>query len=811
MNLKQGGNNMIAKVIVDIPSKSVDFTFDYIIPTRLQSILQIGMRVIVPFGPRTIQGYVMSITETPDEQLDTSKLKEVKEVQDIKPELTPELIELSEWYSQYFVTKRISMLEVMLPSAIKAKYTKVFKLNDEQMMPSSLLSKFNKDGQYLYKEAQRNDDITELVQYLNSGAITEETILSQNTTKKKQRAVKVTEDYNYDEVLQTLEKSAKQYDLYAYLLDERHHTVLLRDIEEMGLSKSSIDTLVKKGYVEKYDTVVERDPFETRVFEQEAKQALTESQQEAFDAISAKVNAHEQQTFLLHGVTGSGKTEVYLHTIEEVLELGREAMMLVPEIALTPQMVLRFKRRFGDDVAVLHSGLSKGERYDEWQKIRDGRARVSVGARSSVFAPFKNLGMIIIDEEHESSYKQEDYPRYHARDIAQWRSQYHDCPLILGSATPSLETYARADKKVYDLLPLPTRVNNQAMPEIDIVDMRAELSDGNRSMFSNKLRDAIQTRLEKKEQIVLFLNRRGYASFMLCRDCGHVPQCPNCDISLTYHKSADQLKCHYCGYQETPPNLCANCESEHIRQVGTGTQRVEELLQREFPEANIIRMDVDTTSRKGAHEKLLNDFGAGKGDILLGTQMIAKGLDFPNITLVGVLNADTMLNLPDFRSSERTFQLLTQVAGRAGRHDKEGEVLIQTYNPDHYAIKDVQLNDYLAFYDKEMNYRKLGKYPPYFFLINFTIAHQDMKKVMEASKHIHKILLQHISDKAFVLGPSPAALSRINNEYRFQILVKYKNEPALHEALQYLDDYYHDEYLKHKLSLKIDINPHMMM
>ena len=541
------------------------------------------------------------------------------------------------------------------------------------------------------------------------------------------------------------------------------------------------------------------------------KQHLTSDQQRAFEAISEKIHAHEQCTYLLHGVTGSGKTEVYLQTIEEVLNLNRQAMMLVPEIALTPQMVLRFKRRFGDEVAVLHSGLSKGERYDEWQKIRDGKARVSVGARSSVFAPFKNLGMIIIDEEHESSYKQEDYPRYHARDIAQWRSEYHQCPLILGSATPSLESFARAEKGVYELLSLPNRVNQQALPEVEIVDMREELNSGNRSMFSNQLRDAIQQRLDNQEQIVLFLNRRGYASFMLCRDCGHVPQCPNCDISLTYHKSTDQLKCHYCGHQEVPPNQCPNCESEHIRQMGTGTQRVEELLQEAFQEARIIRMDVDTTSRKGAHEKLLNDFGSGKGDILLGTQMIAKGLDFPNITLVGVLNADTMLNLPDFRASERTYQLLTQVAGRAGRHEKEGQVLIQTYNPDHYAIKDVQENDYTAFFQKEMNYRKIGKYPPYFFLINFTIAHKEMKKVMEASKHIHKILLQHLTDKALVLGPSPAALSRINNEYRFQILVKYKREPALHEALKYLDDYYHDQYLKEKLSLKIDIAPQMKM
>ena len=802
---------MIAKVIVDIPSKSVDFAFDYIIPIRLQSMVQIGMRVIVPFGPRTIQGYIMEITDHPDTNIDVAKLKEIKEIQDIKPELTEELIKLTDWYNNYFVTKRISMLEVMLPSAIKAKYTKVFAIKNEDVVPEYLLRRFNNEGHYPYKEAQYNDDLTILSSLLKKGDVAEVTLLSQNVSKKKQRAVKIIEGFDYDEVLGSLEKSKKQYDLYAYLIDEHHHTILLKQLEEMNFSKSSIDTLMRKGFIEKYDAIVERDPFETRVFEQDDKQQLTVDQQQAFEAILANIKSHEQRTFLLHGVTGSGKTEVYLQTIEEVLHLNRQAMMLVPEIALTPQMVLRFKKRFGDEVAVLHSGLSKGERYDEWQKIRDGKARVSVGARSSVFAPFKNLGMIIIDEEHESSYKQEDYPRYHARDIAQWRSEYHQCPLILGSATPSLETYARADKGVYELLSLPNRVNQQALPRIEIVDMRAELTSGNRSMFSEQLREAIQDRLDKQEQIVLFLNRRGYASFMLCRDCGHVPQCPNCDISLTYHKSSDQLKCHYCGHQEIPPNKCPNCESEHIRQVGTGTQQVEELLQEVFQQARIIRMDVDTTSRKGAHEKLLNDFGSGKGDILLGTQMIAKGLDFPNITLVGVLNADTMLNLPDFRASERTYQLLTQVSGRAGRHEKEGQVIIQTYNPEHYAIKDVQNNDYPAFYHKEMNYRKIGKYPPYFFLINFTIAHKDMKKVMEASKHIHKILLQHLTDKALVLGPSPAALSRINNEYRFQILIKYKSEPTLHEALKYLDDYYHDQYLKEKLSLKIDINPQMMM
>ena len=802
---------MIAKVIVDISSKRVDSTFDYIIPENLEPVVQIGVRVVVPFGSRTIQGYVMQILNDVDADIPIEKLKAIVEVRDIQPELTPELIELTEWFNTYHVTKRISMLEVMLPSAVKAKYTKIFEIVTPNEVPETLKNKFDHDGFYAYQTAQKNNDLHTIKPLLKQGVLKARTILTNKKEKKTQRAVRITDTFDLDDVLARLERYPKQYEVLAYLADERHRDVFLKDIDDIGLSKSSLKTLEQHGYVEKYDAIVERNPFTHHVFEADEKQTLLPQQAEAFHRVLDSMAQKKQETFLLHGVTGSGKTEVYLQIIDKALAEGQEAMMLVPEIALTPQMVLRFKKRFGDEVAVLHSGLSKGERYDEWEKIRDGRARISVGARSSVFAPFKNLGVIIIDEEHEATYKQEDYPRYHARDIAQWRSTYHKCPLILGSATPSLESFARAEKGVYTMLSLPDRVNQQPLPEIEIIDMREELSQGNRSMFSVALRTAIQEKLDRKEQVVLFLNRRGYASFMLCRDCGHVPQCPNCDISLTYHKSTDELKCHYCGYQETPPNVCPSCESEHIRQMGTGTQRVEELLQREFETARIIRMDVDTTSKKGAHERLLNAFESGQGDILLGTQMIAKGLDYPNITLVGVLNADTMLNLPDFRSSERTYQLLTQVAGRAGRHDKPGQVIIQTYNPEHYAIQDVRDSDYETFYQKEMRYRQIGKYPPYFYLINFTISHQDMKKVLQATQHIHQILLQHLSDKAFVLGPSPAAIARINNAFRFQILVKYKHEPALFEALQYLEEYYYTQYLKDKLSLKIDINPQMMM
>ncbi|MGV3274287.1 primosomal protein N' [Staphylococcus sp. 11261D007BR] len=802
---------MIAQVIVDVDSKRVDKTFDYIIPQQFKDIIKPGIRVVVPFGPRKIQGYVMNCIDDAQSEMDLSRLKPIIEVKDITPELTEELVQLSEWYHRNFISKRISILEAMLPSAIKAKYQKAFQIVDASQLPEEILSLFNQEGYYDYQKAQKENNVEAMSFYLSTGAIKEVTRLQQRTKKRTQKAVRICSDVNPDELLGRLENKPKQYELICFLLDEQHRDVFLKELHDMSFSPSSIKTLEKYQLIEKYDAVVERDPYEGRVFEADEKQSLTSEQMQAYQSLSEAVQERRSETFLLHGVTGSGKTEVYLHIIEDVLNQGQNAMMLVPEIALTPQMVLRFKARFGDEVAVLHSALSAGERYDEWQKIRDGRARVSVGARSSIFAPFKHLGIIIIDEEHEATYKQEDYPRYHAKDIAEWRGRYHHCPLVLGSATPSLESYARAEKGVYTLLSMPNRVNQRPLPNIEVLDMREELANGNRSMFSETLAEGIEARLERKEQVVLFLNRRGYASFMLCRDCGHVPQCPHCDISLTYHKTNDQLKCHYCGYQEQAPMRCPNCESEHIRQMGTGTQRVEELLQQRFPEARIIRMDVDTTSKKGSHEKLLNQFGSGQGDILLGTQMIAKGLDFPNITLVGVLNADTMLNLPDFRSSERTFQILTQVAGRAGRHDKTGEVIIQTYNPDHYAIEYVKQANYLEFYRKEMTYRQLAHYPPYYYLINFTVAHEQMKEVLQASTHIHQLLIQQLSEQALILGPSPAPLSRINNEYRFQVLVKFKSEPHLVQVLQYLDDYYHELFIQKKLTLKIDINPYMMM
>ena len=524
---------------------------------------------------------------------------------------------------------------------------------------------------------------------------------------------------------------------------------------------------------------------DNQTFEKTTALSLNAEQQVAVETILQSVQEQQSQTYLLEGITGSGKTEVYLQVIAEVLNQGKTAIMLVPEISLTPQMVQRFKSRFGEHVAVMHSGLSQGEKYDEWRKIERGEAEVVVGARSAIFAPIENIGVIIVDEEHEASYKQEETPRYHARDLAIWRSEYHHCPVVLGSATPSLESRARAQKNVYQRLRLTQRANQAAtLPTIDVVDMRKEVENGNVSSFSMSLQEKLQERLEKNEQSVLLLNRRGYSSFVMCRDCGYVLPCPNCDISLTLHMDSKTMKCHYCGHEERIPYRCPNCGQDKIRYYGTGTQKVEEELQTLLPESRILRMDVDTTRRKGAHEKILRTFGEGQADILLGTQMIAKGLDFPNVTLVGVLNADTALNLPDFRSSERTFQLLTQVSGRAGRAEKPGEVIIQSFNPEHYAIQLAKAQDYEDFYTKEMYIRHRGDYPPYYFTVQITASHPEENEAAKQMFQIATKLKQGLSPQAILLGPTPNAIMRVNNRYFYQVIIKYKQEPMLQPLLK---------------------------
>ncbi|MEW9501357.1 primosomal protein N' [Jeotgalibacillus marinus] len=801
---------MIASVIVDVPAKQTDRAFEYRVPESMQGLIQRGMRVVVPFGPRKIQGFVVGFPE----QSSFKQLKDIEELLDIVPVLNQELLSLGLWLSQETLCYQISAMQVMLPAAMKAKYEKVFDaLVPIDDLPQTIIEHMDRNGQLTWKKGTENNLLRDLQTLVTSGEMELRYEVKSKAKKKKERIISLALSCDHAiEVIQSMSaRSEKQKKVLHMFLQSENTPLPVKIVkEETGATSATIRTMIDRGFLEESQKEVYRDPFEHREFKRTKSFRLTDEQQQAIDPILDKVDDYSHETFLLHGVTGSGKTEVYLQTIDKVLQQDRQAIMLVPEISLTPQMVERFKGRFGDQVAVMHSGLSVGEKYDEWRKIHRKEVNVVVGARSAIFSPFERLGVIIIDEEHETSYKQEDTPRYHARDVAIERAKRHGCPVILGSATPSLETFARAQKGLYYLLTLSKRMNDQAMPHVSIVDMREELRKGNRSMFSRDLLEQLQLRLEKNEQTVLFLNKRGHSSFIMCRDCGYVMQCPYCEVSMTYHRHSEQMKCHYCGHQDRVPVICPECHSEHIRYFGTGTQKVEEELATLLPQARVIRMDVDTTSRKGSHEKLLAAFGEGQADILLGTQMIAKGLDFPNITLVGVLSADTMLHLPDFRSAEKTFQLLTQVSGRAGRHDKEGEVIIQTYTPEHYSIDLAKSQEFEAFYKHEMIMRKTGQYPPFYYMALITLSHENVLKVVAVCEEITSLIKQKLSSQVIILGPVASPIARIQNRYRYQCLIKYKQEQGLKPLLKsILNDYQSSK--KDSITIQIDVQPYMMM
>jgi primosomal protein N' (replication factor Y) (superfamily II helicase) len=805
----------VASVIVDVPAMQTDRTYDYSIPDEWNGSIFPGMRVIVPFGPRKIQGFVIELKEKGE----VSKLKSIVEPMDLVPVLNKELLALGSWLTEKTLCFKISAFQAMLPAAMKAKYEKFFQLEEgrgSDELPLSLRRFFQNGRQASWKSIEESAMLPLIHKEVKQGSVEVIYRVKAKGNKKTVRKLYLNIPLDkVDEVKNGLPPQAsKQKQIIEYMMDSAPggDGILASTLkEEMGTTSSTVKSLIHKEILIEKSVEMYRDPFENRTFEKTSSLSLTLQQEQAIRPILSTIDQEEHHTFLLYGVTGSGKTEIYLQSIQRVLQKGKEAIVLVPEISLTPQMVHRFKGRFGDDVAVLHSGLSVGEKYDEWRKIQRKEVKVVVGARSAVFAPFENIGIIIIDEEHETSYKQEENPRYHARDVAIYRGSYHQCPVILGSATPSLESFARASKGVYKLLTLDKRMNDGPLPSVEIVDMREELRKGNRSMFSTNLFEKLQDRIEKGEQTVLFLNRRGHSSFIMCRDCGFVLQCPNCDISLTYHRYSNGMKCHYCGYEEGVPTTCQECTSEHIRYFGTGTQKVEEELTKLLPDARIIRMDVDTTSRKGSHEKLLTAFGEGKADILLGTQMIAKGLDFPNITLVGVLSADTMLHLPDFRAAEKTFQLLTQVSGRAGRHLLPGEVIIQTYTPEHYSIELASNHDFNRFYQQEMKMRKMGSYPPFYYITMITLSHEDLMKVVDISEKMTAYIRSKLSETTIILGPVASPIPRIKNRYRYQCLIKYKREPNLGSTLKTVLDQFQQQYSSQGLTISIDVNPYMMM
>lgn len=799
---------MIAEVIVDVAAYPIDRPFDYKIPELFEGFVEPGMRVKVPFGPRKVVGYVIEVKE--HSELDEKKIKQIEELIDFETIFSEELLACSKWLAEDTLAYRIDALQVMLPAAMRAKYEKFIQIEQvEAIIDLEFLDMLQGRSRVPLKVANTPHLLKQLKAYTQSGAVLVETAVKQQTSMKKVRMIQIEKEDVLKTIIETVSKQAvKQRELIEWMT--RHAGTIIEASKLMTdaeVSASVLKVVVEKGAALEKKVEVYREPDAFEIRDTAAPTDLTSYQQHAVNEVVSAFSNRQDTTFLLHGITGSGKTEVYLRTIEQVLAQEKEAIVLVPEIALTPQMTSRFKERFGNQVAVMHSALSAGEKYDEWRRIHRKEVKVVVGARSAVFAPFENLGIIILDEEHESTYKQEDTPRYHARDVAIWRATYNQCPVILGSATPALESYARASKGVYQLLELPKRAKEQALPNVNVVDMRAELKDGNRSMFSVPLAEAVRDRLEKKEQTVLFLNKRGFSSFVLCRDCGTTIQCPNCDISLTYHRATENLKCHYCGHEEHVPHICPECESEHIRFFGTGTQKAEEEIAKLFPEARVLRMDVDTTRQKGAHARLLQKFSEGQADILLGTQMIAKGLDFPNITLVGVLAADTTLHLADFRAAEKTFQLLTQVSGRAGRHELEGEVFIQTYTPAHYAIELAKAQKYEPFYNMEMSNRKQYGYPPFYFIVNVQFSHEDLMKVVSYAEKATRFLREELSPESVVIGPTASAISRVNNRYRYQCLVKYKKEPKLTETLQALIRFYRTDWIKDGLLLSVDKSP----
>ena len=612
-------------------------------------------------------------------------------------------------------------------------------------------------------------------------------------------------DYNFYKTYVVLNKSndeIKDY-LHNYKRINKQSELLNILLENEKILKSECNVSALKALKEK-ELVSEIKETEYRINKCEnenlVKHKLNDEQLNAYNVIS---NDLENNTYLLEGITGSGKTEVYLNLIDNVLKKGKSAILLVPEISLTMQIVNRLYDWFGKTVSILHSALSNGEKYDEYLKILRGDAKVVVGTRSAIFAPLKDIGIIIIDEEHSDTYKQENTPRYNAIDIASVRCKYHNCPLVIGSATPTLEAKARAIKGVYKHVLLTKRAGDGSLPNVEIVSMVEEIKKGN-FIISSKLDEKIKMALERKEQIVILLNRRGYSTTITCSSCGYTYKCPNCDITLTYHKSTNNLRCHYCGYTKIKDNVCPNCKEDALNYLGLGTEKVETELNKMYPTARVVRMDQDTTSKKGAHEKIINDFKEYKYDILLGTQMISKGLDFPKVTLVGIINADSTLNIPSFRSSEKTFSLLYQASGRAGRSGLKGNVIIQTYNPDNYVLNYVKNNNFNDFYNYEMNNRRIMKYPPYYYLVSLKVVSKDYKKALDMSYKVVDYLKKNIDRTSIVLGPTTASLFKFNNNYRFQIVIKYRFDKKIKESLKYLDNIFVN---MNDVNLEIDINP----
>lgn len=720
---------MIAEVLVEIPINGINKTFSYLVPDELRTNIKKGMRVLVPFGNKNIEGFILNINEEVNADFE---LKNIISISDNEIILNEELLNLGKYICNKTFCSLIKAYQTMLPVGIKAS------------------SKKNLNKKY-ETYIKLNDDIDE------------------NAFKGKSL-----------EIIQSIVKNK---------------IVLKKDLK--SISPSALKVLLDKKILIEIKKEVYR--LDEKYDRKDSCITLTDKQKNVVDKVLKKKD--EFMPFLLHGVTGSGKTEVYINIVEKIVSDGKEAIILVPEISLTPQVISKFKSKFGDIVAVLHSGLSDGEKYDEWRKIIRKEVSIVIGARSAIFAPFENIGAIIIDEEHSDTYKQENTPRYNAIDMALYRAKFHKCPVVLGSATPSIDSYTKAKMGLYELLELNERINKK-LPKVTLVDMKNEIESGNK-IFSRLLKMKLKECLENDKQAIILLNRRGYATSITCHNCGYKAVCPKCEIPLTYHKHGNYLECHYCGYKTYKPEKCPNCNSTDINEFGLGTEKLEEEIINNFEGVKTIRMDVDTTSRKGSHARIINDFQNKKYNVLIGTQMVAKGLDFENVTLVGVINADASLNIPDYRSAERTFDLLSQVSGRAGRGKLDGEVILQGFNMDHYSILAASIHDYKAFYNKELQIRKKLDYPPYYNLCLIKTSSKDIDALNNENDKIISYLRNKMND-CIILGPSMASIPRINNIYYMQIIIKYKNIKTIYDSLIFISR----EYQKKKVKLEIDINPY---
>jgi len=805
---------MFAQVALALPLSE---PFTYRIPSHLEGKLELGFRVLVPLRNKIVTGFVVGLSATSG----VSNVKEIKDLLDPYPLFAGEMLELTKWVSDYYLCSWGEVLRAALPGELMLKsemYVKLRVKGQESRgedkgsrgkgqgarVKESHAGKFSArqnrilevlaDGEerklsWLARTLNAKGLYADLYDLSRKGEIEIDDRLSKLGVRvQHEKMVRLKSLDGSPESLELLQtaisaikrKSPAQSKCLQLLLENEGQLSHGELTGKHKISASSQKALEKRGLTESFEVERIRESEWGLDVPETQPSSLTEDQEEIRQRINAAMDQDKYSPFLIHGVTGSGKTQIYIEAIKEVLRRGKQALVLVPEISLTPQIISRFKANFEEKVGCLHSGMSAGERFDSWRRVKSGDLPVVVGARSAVFSPLENLGLIVVDEEHVASYKQDDpAPRYNARDVAVMRAKLNKTVVILGSATPSLESYHNAQQGKYVLCELKERVKSQKLPAVNIVDLAQERKNKNFSFLSSELASLLKERVNKNEQVLLFLNRRGFSSFVKCQDCGHIEKCSRCDITLTFHRSDYSLRCHYCGYQKDAPNLCPACRGHRFMYKGAGTQKIEEEVKKSFPEVGMERMDLDTTSRKGSHRRLLSDFGKKKFRILLGTQMITRGLDFPDVTLVGVISADSGLDLPDFRSKERTFQLLAQVAGRAGRGEREGEVIVQTYYPEEWSIKLAASHDFEEFYRRELEQRRDLGYPPFNHLILLVFSGRNLKQVtarsLGFSNALERKARKERGGRLEILGPAPAPISKVKNQHRWQLLVKTKN------------------------------------